>query len=387
MSKRINYKKDESLAPVDRAIILPNAAPNASKKAVKSSKMSRGAKVLAVLLIIVAIVAITFAVVSLIINSYVAKISAPHYEDVKITQSDLNYNITNYQTEKAKEFNPEGFEKLCMDTLLNYAEASHSIKSDENVINFAIYGINKDSNASGGVASFVSLVSFNKETKKVSFAVFKEKVLVYIPVLADMGGLQDAYEYGGSALLTKTIKYNFGIDINGYIEVNMNAASRLVDNVGGIQIANTDTVKVNSAIESYNEKFNKQVEYPNVSNGKVVLNGEQALAYLRADYDNSNEVFKVLGDAVFKSGLKGIVDNAEIVLEETKTSIVKEDFIDVVGMALVMLKNAETTTINVGEKTYDSLTFNRGNNYIYHCDMEAEREILINTLYGAPVTE
>ena len=37
MSKKINYNKDESVAPVDRAIIVPNEAPNAVKSA-KSSK-------------------------------------------------------------------------------------------------------------------------------------------------------------------------------------------------------------------------------------------------------------------------------------------------------------------------------------------------------------
>ena len=282
---------------------------------------------------------------------------------------------------------PEGYEELCKETLLNYAEASHSVKSDENVINFAIFGINKDSNSDGGIASFVSVVSFNKETKKVTFAVFKEQVIVYIPVYAGMGGLQDAYEYGGAPLLAKTIKYNFGIDINGYIEVNMDVAARLVDNVGGIQITNTDTTKVINAIDSYNEKFGKTVEYPDVSNGKAMLNGEQALAYLRADYQNSNEVFKVLGDAVFKSGLKGIIDNAEIVLDETKTAIQKDDFIEVAKLALAMLKNAETTTITVGEKTYDQLNFNRQNNRVFYCDMVTEREALVNALYAAPVSE
>ena len=202
-----------------------------------------------------------------------------------------------------------------------------------------------------------------------------------------MGGLQDAYEYGGAPLLAKTIKYNFGIDINGYIEVNMDVAARLVDNVGGIQITNTDTTKVINAIDSYNEKFGKTVEYPDVSNGKAMLNGEQALAYLRADYQNSNEVFKVLGDAVFKSGLKGIIDNAEIVLDETKTAIQKDDFIEVAKLALAMLKNAETTTITVGEKTYDQLNFNRQNNRVFYCDMVTEREALVNALYAAPVSE
>lgn len=385
MSKRIDYNNDNNIAPNDRAVIVPNAAPNAAPGAAKSSKMTKSAKIIATILIIVAIISIAILAVNLIINSYVAKINKPHYEDEEIK---LAPEITDYQVSTAFELNPEGFEELCMETLLNYAEASHSIKSDEKIFNFAIYGINKlDENAESGIASFVSVVSFNKETKKVTFAVFKEKVLTYIPVYGNMGGLQDAYEWGGAALLTKTIKHNFGIDINGYIEVNMNVAARLVNSVGGIQIANVDQNKVNDAIEGYNEKFGKSVAYPEVSNGKVTLNGEQTLAYLRADYENSNEIFKILGDSVFKSGLSGIINSAEIVLDETQTSIVKDDFIEVTKMALAMLRNAETTTINVGESTYDQLSFNLANNRVNYCDMEVERAALVAALYGAPAAE
>ncbi len=383
MSKRIDYNNDNNIAPADRAVIVPDAAPNAAPATAKSSKMTKGAKTLAVILIVIAICAIAMLTLSLIINSYVAKINNPHYEDVVI---ELAPEITNEQIAKAEELKPDGYEELCMETLLNYAEASHSVKSDEKIYNFAIYGINKFDNSKGGIASFVSVASFNKETKKVTFVVFKEMALAYIPMVG-MGGLQDAYEWGGAPLLTKTIKHNYGIDINGYVEVNMNVAARLVDNVGGIQLPNTNQTKVNDAIDSYNAKFNKTVAYPNVSNGKAMLNGEQALAYLRADYENSNEVFKILGDVVFKSGLKGIINNAEIVLDETQTSILKDDFIDVTKMALAMFKNVETKTINVGESTYDVLHFNLANHRVFYCDMEAEREALVNAIYGAPAAE
>ena len=384
MSKRIDYNNDNNIAPADRAVIVPNAAPNAAASAAKSSKMTKGAKALAIILIVIAVCAIALLVVNLVVNSYVNKINNPHYDDVVI---NIAPEITNEQVSTAIELNPEGFEELCMNTLLNYAEASHSIKADENVYNFAIYGINKTSdNSQGGIATFVSVVSFNKETKKVTYAVFKEMVLTYIPMVG-MGGLQDAYEWGGAPLLTKTIKHNFGIEINGYIEVNMDVAATLVNNVGGIQIPNTDQGKVNDAIDAYNAKFGKNVEYPNVSNGKVTLNGEQTMAFLRADYDNSNDVFKVLGDTVFKSGLSGIIDNAKIVLDETQTSISKDDFIDVAKMALAMLGNAETSIVNVGESTYDVLSFNRQNHRVFYCDMEAERTALVNALYGAPAAE
>lgn len=44
MSKRIDYNNDNNIAPADRAVIVPNAAPNAAASAAKSSKMTKGAK-------------------------------------------------------------------------------------------------------------------------------------------------------------------------------------------------------------------------------------------------------------------------------------------------------------------------------------------------------
>ena len=382
MSKRIDFNNDNNIAAADRATIAPHQAPKAAAASAKSSKMGAGTKVLAIVLIVLAVCAIALLVINLIIDSYVSKINTPGYEDVEIT---LAPEITDQQIAQAELQNPDGYKELCMETLLNYAEASHSIKSDENVYNFAIYGINNfaDSNENG-IASFVAVASFNKQTKKVTYAVFTEKLITYIPMVG-MGGLQDAYEWGGAALLTKTIKHNFGIDINGYIEVNMSVAASLIDNVGGLAIKGVNQTNINNAVDNYNKEFGTTVGYPNVSNGETTLNGAQAIAYLRADYEDSNAIFKVLGDAIFKSGLKGIKAGVEIVLDGTKTSVEKDDFVAVGKMALSMLKNAESTVINVGEGTLEHLDFD--DYRIHHCDMTAEREALVNALYGAPAAE
>jgi len=384
MSKRIDYKNENNIASADKATIAPNQAPNAAPVAAKSSKMTNGSKILAIVLIVLAACAIALLVINLIIDSYVSRINTPHYEDVVI---ELAPEITDEQVSKAQEMNPDGFEELCMETLLNYAEASHAIKSDENIYNFAIYGINKfaDSN-DNGIASFVAVASFNKTTKQVTYAVFKEKILTYIPMVG-MGGLQDAYEWGGAALLTKTIKHNFGIDINGYIEIDMTSAANFIDNAGGLALSGLDSKKVNDAIVSYNEKFGTEVASVEVSSGKATLNGLQTLAYLRADYEDSNSVFKALGDTIFKSGLKGIKSGVEIVLDGTKTSVQKDDFVAVGKMAVSMLKNAESKVVTVGASTYGEFAFNARNNRVYFCDMIAEREILVNALYAAPEAE
>jgi anionic cell wall polymer biosynthesis LytR-Cps2A-Psr (LCP) family protein len=315
------------------------------------------------------------------LNSYISRINNPHYEDVVI---EIAPEITSTNAYDPYLLGLEKFQPIYMDVLLNYAEASHSVKSEENVYNFAIYGINTFASNENGLATFIMVASFNKETKKVTYATFKENVLVYIPMVG-VGELQDAYEWGGSALLSKTIKHNYGIDLNGYIEVDMSVASNLIDNAGGLAISGVSQSNVNGAIEKFNERFGTEVQYPNVSNGKTTLNGLQALAYLRADYEDSNIVSKLLGDVVFKSGLKGIKAAVNIVLDGTKTSIQKDDFIAISKMALIALKNAESVSVNVGDGTYTVFWY--ANSSVYYCDMEAERAALVNALYGAPAAE
>ena len=381
MSKRIDYNNDNNIAPADRAVIVPNAAPNAAASAAKSSKMTKGAKALAIILIVIAVCAIALLVVNLVVNSYVNKINTPGYEDVTI---EIKPEISSTNAYDPWLLNTETFQPIYMNVLLNYAEASHSIKSNEDVYNFAIYGINKFEASNEGLATFIMLASFNNETKKVTYAAFQENVLVYIPMVG-VGELQDAYEWGGSALLTKTIKHNFGVDINGYIEVDMTVAANLIDNAGGLAITGASSSKLNDAIEKYNERFGTSVAFPEVSNGKTTLNGLQSLAYIRADQEDSNLIVKALGDTIFKSGLGGIKDSVNIVLEGTKTAIDKNDFIAVAKMAMLMLKKAESNVINVGTETYTVFWY--ANSSVYYCDMETERTALVNALYGAPAAE
>ena len=83
------------------------------------------------------------------------------------------------------------------------------------------------------------------------------------------------------------------------------------------------------------------------------------------------------------------LDLVDVVREEynIQLDMLRDKYEVRLKMALAMLKSAETTTINVGESTYDVLHFNRKNNRVFFCDMEAERAALVNALYGAPAAE
>lgn len=382
MSKRIDYNNDNNIAPADRAVIVPDAAPNSAPATAKSSKMTKGAKTLAIILIVVAVCAIAILALSLIVNSFVSKINTPHYEDAVI---EIAPEISNGGIYTPVFMDSEVYKTAAYDALINYAEASHNIKSDEKIYNFAVYGINTFESNEKGLATFIMVASFNSETKKITFASFEEQILVYIPMVG-VGELRDAYEWGGSALLTKTIKYNFGVDINGYIEIDMTMAAELIDSIGGVAVSNITATDIAKAIDSYNKKFNINVTYPDVSNGKATLNGLQAIAYLRSGFNGSSAVLTAMGKAIFGNGLKGMINSFNVICGGTKTSLLKDDLIALAEMSLLMVKNAETSTIHVGaDKTLFYVT---GRDFSFYMnDPVAERTTLVNALYGAPVAE
>ncbi len=347
MSKRIVYRRNntESIPASERAAIVPNAAPAVAKPA----GMSAGAKIGVILLIAVAVIAIALLAINIAVNNLVSKVntSTPWYEESIVLSNPADMGV--YENEKLLA--SEAYADAYKEVLANYAEASHSAVAKENIYNFAIYGINTFDSSAKGTAALVVIASFNAETNKVTYITLEEDVLVYIPMVAKVGELRDAYEWGGSALLTKAVQYNFGVSINGYVELNLAVASELIDNVGGVEVAVNDATALNTAIKAFNEKFNKQVADATVSGGKAKLTGEQALAYSRLGTAEMNTLVKTLGTAIFQSGIGGMVDALNIITDNANTAITADDFTAIARMAVSSLKKADTKVVSVGEKS------------------------------------
>lgn len=97
---------------------------------------------------------------------------------------------------------------------------------------------------------------------------------LYVPI-AETGGkskINSALPGGGPERLIKTIQQNFGIPINGFIEVNFAGFRSLVDAVNGVPIYFPWPAR--------DEHTGFEVDAP----GCVTLDGVQALAYARSRY-------------------------------------------------------------------------------------------------------
>lgn len=114
------------------------------------------------------------------------------------------------------------------------------------------------------------LCSYSKKTNTLTMTSFLRDLYVEIPGHGS-NRINAAYSFGGTKLLKKTLEHNFGLYIDGSIEVDFSHFSEIIDHLGGVEIQ----LRQDEA-----NTVNKQTG-SNLSEGLQKLNGAQALAYSR----------------------------------------------------------------------------------------------------------
>jgi LCP family protein required for cell wall assembly len=88
---------------------------------------------------------------------------------------------------------------------------------------------------------------------------------------ATQNKLNAAYSMDGAPLLVRTVEYNTGLHIDHYAEIGFAGFAKIVDAVGGVEIDIPQNIK--------DEKSGADLQ-----KGKQVLDGRQALAFVRTRY-------------------------------------------------------------------------------------------------------
>ena len=114
------------------------------------------------------------------------------------------------------------------------------------------------------------LCSYNKKTNTLTMTSFLRDLYVEIPGHGS-NRINAAYSFGGTKLLKKTLAHNFGLYIDGSIEVDFSHFSEIIDHLGGVEIQ----LRQDEA-----NTVNKQTG-SSLSEGLQKLTGPQALAYSR----------------------------------------------------------------------------------------------------------
>jgi len=138
--------------------------------------------------------------------------------------------------------------------------------NNDGLLNILLIGQDRRPNEGRQRSDCMILCSLNPETKELSMISFLRDLYVQIPGYSD-NRLNAAYVYGGFDLIKETFNHNFGVNIDGCLEVDFDSFEQIVDILGGVEIELTSA--------------EAQIVGSGATEGFYLLNGEQALTYTR----------------------------------------------------------------------------------------------------------
>ena len=182
-----------------------------------------------------------------------------------------------------------------------------TLLTNAKLYNVLIVGVDSRRNDYAGRSDAMVVLTVNPLSQKVVMTSLLRDSYVDIPGHGQER-LNEAYNLGGTSLLKKTIRQNYGIRIDAFMVVNFGDLIEFVDDIGGVEM--TVTKKEVPVINKYTSDQNKEIygrkDNPDalpVKGGTYRFNGMQALAYARVryvglDFGRTERQRKVLSAAV-----------------------------------------------------------------------------------------
>ena len=154
-------------------------------------------------------------------------------------------------------------------------------KSDKKIINILIIGNDyrqESGYTAAGLPDSMMIGTLDKKHKTLKLTSLMRDQVVEIPGYGE-NKLNATFSYGSDGVTTlyKTIVQNYGIKLDGYVELDFNAVKAVVNQVGGIKI------ELSESEANYLNRTNyiQPAKYRTVKPGMNTLNGAQALGYSR----------------------------------------------------------------------------------------------------------
>jgi LCP family protein required for cell wall assembly len=249
------------------------------------------------------------------------------------------------------------------------------VVDEEHIINILLIGQDRRPGQGRQRSDAMILCSINKQTQTLTMTSFLRDLYVQIPGYQD-NRLNAPYVLGGMPLLMHTLKHNFGIVVDGCVEVDFSRFEKIIDLMGGvdIELTSAEAAHLNASGFSLREGMNR-------------LDGEAALAYSRiryigTDFGRTNRQRTVLTALVNQSrniSLTQMNSLLEGILQLITTDMSNGQILELAWDCFPMLKDLKLKTQYIpAEGTYQFANI-RGMSVIV-ADMEANRQLLANTI-------
>lgn len=136
----------------------------------------------------------------------------------------------------------------------------------------------------GGRSDSMILVTINPKTKKTLMVSLSRDLMVEIAKADGTSSemiekLNHSYAYGQAAMAKATVEKMLDVEIDRYIQINMDGLMDLVDAIDGIQVTNPFDFPI--SISEHEPQYTAKV-----APGTHTVNGAQALVFSRMRYDD-----------------------------------------------------------------------------------------------------
>ncbi|MBQ4348431.1 MAG: LCP family protein [Clostridia bacterium] len=225
----------------------------------------------------------------------------------------------------------------------------------EHLINILIVGQDKkEGDTTRQRSDIMMLCSYNMQRNEVSVISFLRDMYVKIPGGYSNNKLNAAYHFGGFPLLYQTLLDNFGIKVDGGVEVDFDGFVDIVDMLGGVDVYLTA----------------KEAPYVSstATEGVNHLNGRKALNYARTrktddDFgrtERQRKLLLLLFDKVKDADsetIKSLIDRA---LTMVKTDMTDSSITSLVAALLPKISTLKINTYHVPMKGSFTYGYARG---------------------------
>jgi len=212
--------------------------------------------------------------------------------------------------------------------------------ASRDVVNLLLIGLDSTANLRGQNTDVIIVVSVNKNTKQVAMLSIPRDLWVYIPTVgwqrinvAHRKGYSTGYPGDGPGLLMRTIEVNFGIPIDHWARVDFQGFTRVVDELGGVEMVVSCPVNLR-----YKPPTSDQEEEMWLQPGVYHMDGATALRYVRTrrdttDFDRARRQQQFL----------------KAMWNQTKDQLKGLDIVPKIGSLWSALKDSIKTDMNLGD--------------------------------------
>lgn len=260
----------------------------------------------------------------------------------------------------------------------------NTIKAPQGVINILLIGQDARPGEVRARSDSMILVTFNTNEKTITMTSFLRDLYVQIPGYQD-NKMNAAYAFGGMPLLNQTLERNFGVRVDGNIEVDFTRFPQVIDALGGVDLE----IRADEAVV-----INQGTGRSELSAGMMHLDGDQALEYSRiryldadADFSRTNRQRKVINALIEKfrdAELTELVGMLRELLPMIATDMSSTDIIKLATELFPMLKDCTIISQRIPADGAYTINTIRGMSCVV-ADMDAARELLEQTIRGEKI--